>query len=157
MRKRITGSHKAEGHAAVQERWIDLEQIATIEVTSEDLASPVESALTGTGVGWRASQPGEQHIRIIFDTPVSLRRIHLRFDEPDVERTQEYAIRWSSAAGGPLTDIVRQQWNFSPNGSTTEIEDHAVDLSGVSVLELAIRPDLTRRDAVASLTSFRLA
>jgi outer membrane receptor protein involved in Fe transport len=42
--------------------------------------------------------------------------------------------------GGPEKEIVRQQWNFSPAGSTTEIEDYAVDLDGVSVLELAIQP-----------------
>jgi outer membrane receptor protein involved in Fe transport len=42
--------------------------------------------------------------------------------------------------GGPEKKIVRQQWNFSPAGSTTEIEDYAVDLDGVSVLELAIQP-----------------
>ena len=39
---------------------------------------------------------------------------------------------------------MRQQWNFSPTGSTTEIEHYVVDLDAVSVLELAIRPDLRR-------------
>jgi hypothetical protein len=61
-----------------------------------------------------------------------------------------------SAAGGPEKEIVRQQWNFSPAGSTTEIEDYAVDLDGISVLELAIQPDVGRRDAVATLAVCRL-
>ena len=73
-----------------------------------------------------------------------------------LERTQEFTLRWSPAAGGSAREIVRQQWNFSPTGSTTEIEDYVVDLDAVSVLELAIQPDLSRREAVATLASWRL-
>src|SRR5205085_1068074 len=85
---------------------------------------------------------------IIFDEPVPLRRIQLRFHDTDSERTQEFTLRWSPAVGGPATKIVRQRWNFSPAGSTTEIEDYAVDLDAVSVLELSIQPDVTRREGV---------
>lgn len=70
---------------------------------------------------------------------------------------QETALAWGSPHGGPMTHIVRQQWNFSPNMSTTEVEDYAVDLDSVSVLELTIQPDIARNDAVASLTSWRVA
>ena len=52
--------------------------------------------------------------------------------------------------------IVRQQWNFSPAGSTTEVEDYTTDLKAVSVLELAIQPDIGGREAVASLAACRL-
>jgi hypothetical protein len=83
-------------------------------------------------------------------------RIELRFHDADCERTQEFILRWSSESGGSATEIVRQQWNFSPTGSTTEIEDYVVDLHAVSVLELAIRPDLRQPEAVASLASWRL-
>jgi hypothetical protein len=96
----------------------------------------------GGGPGWRASQKGEQKIRIIFDEPMSLRRIQLRFHETESERTQEFTVRLSSAAGGPPQEIVRQQWNFSPTGSTTEVEDYTIDLKAVSVLGLAIHPML---------------
>jgi hypothetical protein len=51
---------------------------------------------------------------------------------------------------------MRQQWNFSPAGSTTEIEDYAIELNAVSVLELTIRPDLGGREAVATLAAWRL-
>ena len=62
--------------------WLDLEQIATVEVTSEDPNFPIESAFgSDDGPGWRASQGGEQLIRVIFDQPVSVRRMELRFDE----------------------------------------------------------------------------
>jgi uncharacterized protein (DUF736 family) len=156
MRKRILGPHRAEAGGELEQGWLDLVQIATVELTSEDPSFPVESALgSGVGPGWRASQKGAQQIRIIFDKPASLHRIRLRFYEAECERTQEFTIRWSSAAGGPTREIVRQQWNFSPAGSTTEIEDYIVELEAVSVLELTIQPDLGR-EAVATLASWRM-
>ena len=157
MRKRITGPRPAKPGDESGQDWLDLEHIATVEVTSEDPSFPIESAIgSKDGPGWRASQAGEQQIRIIFDEPVSLHRIQLRFHEATSERTQEFILRWAPAAGGSTREIVRQQWNFSPTGSTTEIEDYVVDLDAVSVLELAIQPDLSRRDAVATLASWRL-
>jgi len=157
MRKRILGPYHAQQGDQSDKGWLDLEQIATVEVTSEDPSFPIEYAFgSNDGSGWRASQGGEQQIRIIFDKPVSVHRIELRFHEADYERTQEFILRWSSAADGSATEIVRQQWNFSPTGSTTEIEHYVVDLDAVSVLELAIRPDLQRPEAVASLAAWRL-
>ena len=157
VRKRIEGSQRAEAGGESEQGWLDLEQIATVEVTSEHPSFPVESALgSGVGPGWRASQKGTQQIRIIFDKPASLHRIQLRFHEAECERTQEFTIRWSSAAGGPSGEIVRQQWNFSAAGSTTEIEDYVVELEAVSVLELTIQPDLGTHEAVATLASWRV-
>jgi hypothetical protein len=83
-----------------------------------------------------------------------VRRIQLRFYEPATERTQEFTLRWSAALCGPLKEIVRQQWNFSPAGSTTEPEDYAVNLEGILALELAIRPDIGWNDAIATLASW---
>ena len=157
MRKRIVAPHDSQQGGQSDKGWLDLEQIATVEVTSEDPSFPIEYALgSNDGPGWRASQGGAQQIRIIFDEPVSLHRMELRFNEADCERTQEFILRWSSESGGSATEIVRQQWNFSPTGSTTEVELYVVDLDAVSVLELAIRPDLRRSEAVASLASWRL-
>ena len=157
MRKRIVRPHPSELGGASDQGWLDLELIATVEVTSEHPSFPIESAFGAPeGPGWRASQKGEQQIRIIFDQPVSLHRIQLRFHEPESERTQEFTLRWSSASGGSTTEIVRQQWNFSPAGSMTEIEHYVVDLEAVSRLELAIQPDLSRREAVATLASWRV-
>jgi uncharacterized protein (DUF736 family) len=157
MRKRIVETHLAKPRGESDQGWLDLEQIATVEVTSEDPKFPIESALSPkSGSGWRARQKGEQQIRIIFDEPVSLHRIQLRFHEAECERTQEFTLRWSHVGGEPVNEIVRQQWNFSPTGSTTEIEDYAVDLNAVSILELAIQPDLGRGEAVATLAALRL-
>jgi hypothetical protein len=157
MRKRIVGPLQAQQRGQSDQGWFDLEQIATVDVTSEDPRFPIEYAFrSDDGPGWRASQPGEQQIRIIFDKPISVHYIELRFHEADLERTQEFVLRWSSESGGAAREIVRQQWNFSPTGSTTEMEQYAVNLDAVSVLELAIRPDLHRPEAVASLALWRV-
>jgi hypothetical protein len=158
MRKRIVGSSRVGERPQTREGWLDLEQIATIEVTSEEPNFPIESAFSsGDGTGWRACDKGVQEIRIIFDQPITLRRIQLHFLEAELERTQEFSIRWSSAEGGPTKEIIRQQWNFSPSGSTREVEDYEVSLDNVAVLELSIVPDLATREATATLAKWRVA
>jgi hypothetical protein len=134
MRKRIVDFPRAEAPRDSEQGRLDLEQTATVEVTSEDPDYPVESVFSrGRHRGWRASGPGEQRIRRIFDHPIPLRRIQLHFHEPVIERTQEFTLRWSSANGGAWREIVRQQWNFSPAGSTSEVEDYWVNLADVTV------------------------
>ena len=53
-------------------------------------------------------------------------------------------------------EIVRQQWSFSPHGSTSEVEDYQVDLDNVRALELELKPDLTPGKAVATLAKWRM-
>ena len=155
MRKRIVGHHRAT--TDTRDGWMNLEDLASVEVTSETPEFPIEGAVTLHGqAGWHAAEPGVQTIRLLFDDPVSLQHIQLRFDEPDRERMQEFTLRWSSARGGAATDIVRQQWNFNPAGSTVEVEEYAVNLKEVSVVELVLDPDVGRGIAPATLTSWRL-
>src|ERR1700731_3925925 len=99
---------------------------------------------------------GKQVIRLVLENPRVLRRIRLEFSETENSRTQEFTLRWSRA-GGPLTEIVRQQWSFSPQGSTSEVEDYQVNLDGVSILELALKPDLTPEHAFATLAAWRVS
>jgi uncharacterized protein (DUF736 family) len=159
MRKRIVGSSSViRGEAAdLADKWLELEQMATVEVTSEDPHFPVEAVFkSDKGIGWRASQDGEQQLRIIFDEPTTLHRMQLHFVEPEAERTQEFIIRWSSAQGGPTREVVRQQWTFSPAGSTSEVEHYDIDLERVAVLELSIRPKLNNGTGRATLVSWRV-
>ena len=51
---------------------------------------------------------------------------------------------------------VHQQWTFSPQGSTEEVEDYRVTLDDVVVLELAIIPDINNGGAHASLVRLRI-
>ena len=138
--------------------WIDVEKLARVEVTSEDQAHVIESALAlEAATGWRAAGPGEQIIRLIFDQPRQISRISLVFEEHQDQRTQEFVLRWSAGGDAPYREIVRQQWNFSPPHNNTEIEDYRVDLGGLTVLELNIVPDISRGTASASLKQLRLA
>jgi hypothetical protein len=158
VRKRIISSGHTIAKSGLGSQWLDLAELATVEVTSEDPDFPIESVFSGDGSpGWRASQKGEQQIRIIFDQALAVHRIQLHFVEPTRERLQEFTVRWSAAEGGQSREIVRQQWNFSPTGSTSEVEDYEVQLEGVSALELAIKPDLTYNDARATLAAWRVA
>ena len=156
MRKRILSPAQGES-ASSGEDWLNLEDLAEVEVTSENIAYPVESALLpGRSSGWRAARPGQQRIRLLFAHPQQLRRIQLNFVEHRAERTQEYVLRWSPDGGSSFREVVRQQWNFSPQGSTSETEDHHVELSGVTMLELSIIPDINGNSALASLARLRL-
>jgi hypothetical protein len=157
MRKRIIDRVPTTALAPNHE-WLHVEDIADVEITSEHASYPIEFALLpGRGSGWRAAGPGRQTIRILFTHPQRLRRIWMSFQEAETERTQEYVLRWSRDSGQSFQEIVRQQWNFSPHGTTNETEDHRVDLPAVTLLELNIIPDISGGTAFASLAQLRLA
>ncbi len=157
MRKRLIAPSPRDVSAA-EAGWLDLERLAQVEITSEDIDHPIESALIpGAGPGWRAAQPGEQTIRLLFDEPLRINRIHLLFSEGEVERTQEFVLRWSPDGGQSYREIVRQQYNLSPPGSAREVEDYDIDLDGVTALELRIVPDISGGSACASLVQLRVA
>ena len=159
MRKRVVPEILRQGTIMDEGDWLHVEELAEVEVTSEALAYPAECALLQEpSAGWRAGWPGPQAIKLHFASPQPLTRIWLHIDESETERTQEYTLRWSPDYGESFREIVRQQWTFSPQGATREIENHNVNLQGVTILELSIIPDIRRgTKAVASLAQWRLA
>jgi hypothetical protein len=159
MRKSIV-SPSAAAVTPIRDNWRDLERIARVEITSEDPAFPIEHALGKTETtGWRAEGTGPQVIRLHFDEPQTIRRIQLHIIEKAAERSQEFAVY--AGSGAELREVVRQQFTFSPGGSTEEIEDYTVDLDRVTVLELKIDPDRSHDPKqsrnYASLQGLRLA
>lgn len=157
MRKRIT-DNSAQEVTSPDQRWLDLDRLAQVEITSEDPSHPFESALlSDAGPGWCAAGPGEQTIRLLFDAPTRLNRIRLVFDEQQHARTQEFALRWLPERGQSYQQLLRQQYNFSPPGTTREVEDCRVNLDGVVALELIIVPDVSGGEARASLARLQLA
>ncbi len=157
MQKRIISSVQRDTHSPGED-WLDLDLLTDVEITSEDPEHPIEFALLhDKSLGWRASSPGKQTIRLLFMNPQRIRRIWIEFLEPASERTQEFVLRWSQDGGQSFREIVRQQWNFSPQGSTREFEDYGVDLLMVTVLELSIMPDISGGNAHASLAQLHLA
>jgi len=156
MRKRIIHQGTQDASASNQQ-WLNLETLAEIEVTSEDAEHPIESALIpSTGSGWRAGQPGQQTVRLLFDEPQRIRRMRLVFQENEQERTQQFVLRWSSDRGQSYREIVRQQYNFSPPDTIRELEDLTVELDGLTTLELNIIPNISGGLARASLNQLRL-
>jgi hypothetical protein len=160
MRKEIVGQKAVAGETQTAAEWLDLTSTARVQLTSEDPAFPIENALatnpTLNELGWRATSPGPQTVTILFDVPQRVRRIVVHFVERNMERSQEFLLRYSSAQETDR-EVVRQQWGFSPDGSAEEVEDYAVELDSVTKLELVIDPDRGRRNSVATLSALRIA
>lgn len=156
MRKRLV-PHNSGNPSPEEPDWLDMETSAEVEVTSEDAEFPLESALgVLPGPGWRAAQTGPQTIRLLFAHPLQVRRIHLEFTEEQRERTQEFVLLWTGDGGKTYRELVRQQFNFNAS-ATREVEDYRVDLDNVSALELRIVPDVSRREARATLRRLQIA
>ena len=156
MRKSILSQPAADVSLPSAREWLDLQELASAEISSEDAQHPFENALQGGKGGWRAAGPGPQVIRLNFDHPQSIRRIRLEFREAGRERSQEFAL-FATLGADQKREVVRQQWSFSPGGSAVEVEDYSVDLPGVVSLELKIDPGRHDHQAIASLESISIA
>jgi hypothetical protein len=156
MRKRLIGEVDSVNFTQTFE-WLDLQRIAQVEISSEEAMHPIEDALKVDGPGWRASTPGSQTIRIVFDQPQTVRHVRLTFVEEHQERKQEFGLYWSAAQDKCLHEIVRQQFQFSPSGAVREIEEYRADLTNVRILELRIEPDRDGGLQHASLEHFLVA
>lgn len=141
--------------------WLDLDQIATVEITSENDLFPIEHALGHTvSTGWCAATTGPQIVRLRFDQPQQIHRIEIHIADRASERSQELTLSVEMAGMG-RQEVLRQQFNFSPHGSTEELEQLSVSLAHVTALELRIDPDRAHNPAdsqnYAVLTALRLA
>ena len=137
--------------------WLNLDEAAVVEVTSEAADYPVEEALVGDGRGWRAEVPGPQTIRLLFDRPQSIRFIRLVFREESLARTQEFVLRWLPLGTEEWKELVRQQWNFSPPQTAEEREEYNFELPSAAALELTVTPDISLGQARASLQRLQIS
>jgi len=76
------------------------------------------------------------------------------FEESSHARTQEFVIRAVTSEG--VRELVRQQFTFSPPGTTVQREEYAASLDGVLRIELAIIPAIDGGSAVATLREWRI-
>jgi len=156
MRKTLISGFGVSKGLSAAGSWLDLERLTSVELSSEDPQNPFEQALRAdTADGWRASSPGPQVIRLRFDTPQTIKRIHLQFREDQSQRSQEIAL-FATATGSLRRELVRQQWVFSPDGATTEVEDYYFDINDLTTLELEIDPGRHDKHAFASLQSIQV-
>jgi hypothetical protein len=139
---------------------IDIAAAATVLVTSEDPNHPLVHAFDGLrgpgGSRWVAGEPGEQEVILAFDAPQSIRRIVLEVEEPEFARTEELQLACSGDGGRTYRELVRQEYNFSPPGTTFEREDWAVPADCITHLRLVIKPDKGGKPCRATITSLAL-
>jgi hypothetical protein len=139
---------------------IDVAAVATVLVTSEDPGHAVDHAFDDRrgpgGSRWVAGEPGEQTVILAFDAPQAIRRVVLEVEETGVARTQELQLAVSVDGGRAYRELVRQEFNFSPPGTTFEREDWAVTAEGVTHLRLWIEPDKGGKPCRATITSLVL-
>jgi hypothetical protein len=58
----------------------------------------------------------------LFDSPQTIRKIGVEIEELAVSRTQELSVSVSSDGRGTYRELVRQEFNFSPPGTSFERE-----------------------------------
>lgn len=134
--------------------------IATVWVTSEAVDAPIDHVFDPRrgpgGSRWVAALPGDQQVILAFDTPQTLRMISLEVEEPEVSRTQVLHVSISCDGGQSYQELRRQEYTFSPPGTTFEREEWAVSSDGVTHLHLMITPDTGGHPCRATLTSLAL-
>jgi hypothetical protein len=139
---------------------MDVSALATAEVTSESADHPVENAFDHRrgpgGSRWVAASTGQQTLILTFDVPQTIQQILLEVEEPRQSRTQELQLAVSQDGGKAYRELVRQQFNFSPMGSTFEREEWTVQVREVTHLRLCITPDKAGGPSLASLTTLAL-
>ena len=116
MRKILISQSETRASLAPAGSWLDLDKVAIVELSSEDPDHPFELALrSNIDEGWKAASPSLQVIRIHFDVPSPIRRVHLVFLEEIKERAQEIAL-FATQKTAPRRALVRQQWESTKHG-----------------------------------------
>ena len=139
---------------------IDIPAVATVLLTSEAPDHPVEYVFDSSrgpgGTRWVADQSGDQTLVLAFDSPQTIRKVSVEIEEREIDRTQELQLSISSDGGRSYREILRQEYTFSPPGTTFEKEEWTLNADAVTHLRLSIRPDKGGRPSRATLTSLAL-
>ena len=125
--------------------WLDLDAVAEVTIVSGGRRMPRVSGI------WSTDAPGEQIIEIRFHEPTYVSHLRVMSSEIKQERTQEITVWASLNRGEQHRELLRQQFNFSPNGATEEIEEYAARLEDVSAIQLRVVPSTDGRRAVARI------
>ncbi len=158
MRKQILKSHPPI--SAPPRGDLDVAAIATVLVTSELAGHPVENAFDNdrrpAGSRWVSETGGEQALILAFDVPLAIHTVGVEIEEPEESRTQELRLAVSHDGGQNYRELLRQEFNFAPPGTTFEPEEWAISAEAATDLRLRIRPDKGGRLCRASLTALVL-
>lgn len=132
-------------------QWLDLDAVADVTITARG------ERLARAGSMWSADCPGEQMIEIRFHYPTAVRRLRVRSTETEVSRTQQMTVWACLHRGERHREVVRQQFNFSPDGATEEIEEYGLELDAVSAIQLRVVPSIDGCHATAHVSELRVA
>lgn len=134
---------------------IDMVQHAEVIATSESEKFPLDNIVDGSmGPGssqWVAGTTGPQTLVFKFDAPQHITGIVYEIEEKDVARTQEVSFEVSSDSGAHFREILRHEYNFSPDGTTFQREELKLDLSRITDLKMTIKPDKGNLNCLAKL------
>ena len=131
--------------------WLELDAVADVTIVAGGRRAP---RVPGC---WSADSPGEQLIEIRFHHPTSVHRLRVVSSETEQSRTQELTIWASLHRGERHLELLHQQFNFSPNGATEEVEEFAAQLEKVSTIQLRIVPSIDGRPAIARVNELSVA
>lgn len=136
---RIEPADMVPSHAEIQ-----VAETATVYATSEAVDHPIDYVFDSSrgrgGCRWIAQEPGEQMLVLSFDAPQTIRAVMLEIEEPHVSRTQELTLLASFDGGKTYRELLRQEFVFSPPGTTFERERWTLPLDHVTHLRLTINP-----------------
>ena len=144
LRKKIMPSATEAARPAPADT-IDIIRNAEVIATSESENFPLDNIVDGsTGPGssqWVAGSTGPQTLIFKFDTPQNISSIVYEIEEQEVARTQEVCFEISTDSGAHFREILRHEYNFSPDGSTFQREELKLDLPQITDLKMSIKPD----------------
>jgi hypothetical protein len=92
-----------------------------------------------------------------FREPTAVSRLKVVCSEHEQSRTQEMTVWASVHRGEEHHEVLRQQFNFSPDGATEEVEEYSLNLHAVSAIHLRIIPSVDGAPAVVRVNELRLA
>ncbi len=160
MRKQIIGAEPRAGgprRPGPRPGGMDIAAVATVLYTSESPEHPVDHLFDADagpgGSRWEAGTDGEQTLILAFDTPQRIREVSLETEERHRSRTQVLTLSLSQDGGAAYREVVRQEFTFSPPGTTYERESWSVSAEDVTHLRVVIRPDKGNAPGRATLTS----
>jgi hypothetical protein len=160
MRKHIGEMGRDAAGMSGEPAPLAIDELATVFVTSEAAGHPIEHVFDGSreagGSRWIAGAPGEQTLLLAFEQPQRVHRIVLDIEEPQAARTQELDIALSTDGGQTFRHVVRQEYTFSPPGTTSEHETWVVNTDPITHFRLRIKPDKGGGPFTATITSLQL-
>ncbi len=157
LRKRIVPVTNVEERNPSKKPTVDLINNAEIVIESESSENPIDNIVDGSsGRGstkWIAGVSGTQSIIFNFDNPQNITEITYEIEETIDTRTQEILIEKRSSSEQNYMDVIRQEYNFSPNGSVFQREIITRDIPQTISIKMTIKPDKGNTSFTAKLNN----